>query len=81
MLACSMRLTSATLLAATRRTFCMNLHASVDYISPIGRSPVTETYRLDNLPEADENRCVIISGVEAVWGSGTIARVGPLANL
>ncbi len=54
------------------------LVSSVDSITPIGRSPVTETYPLNNLPEPDENGCVIIPGVEAVWDSGATARVGRL---
>lgn len=52
--------------------------SSVDSIAPIGRSPVTEAYRLDDLPEPDENGCVVIPGVEAVWDSGATARVGRL---
>lgn len=52
--------------------------SSVDSIAPIGRSPITESYRLDDLPEPDENGCVVIPGVEAVWDSGATARVGRL---
>lgn len=51
---------------------------TVDSILPVGRAPVTKAYNLDTLPEPDENGCVIIPGVEAVWDSGATARVGRL---
>lgn len=51
---------------------------TVDSITPVGRAPVTKAYNLDTLPEPDENGCVIIPGVEAVWDSGATARVGRL---
>lgn len=54
------------------------LITSVDSITPIGRTPVTEAYNLATLPEPDENGCVVIPGVEAVWDSGATARVGRL---
>lgn len=54
------------------------LITSVDEIAPIGRTPVTEAYSLATLPEPDENGCVVIPGVEAVWDSGATARVGRL---
>lgn len=52
--------------------------SAVDSITQVGRAPVTRSYPLATLPEPDEQGCIVIPGVEAVWESGATARVGRL---
>ena len=52
--------------------------SSVDSIVPVGRTPITKSYSLASLPPPDENGCVVIPGVEALWDSGATARVARL---
>lgn len=51
---------------------------AVDSIAALGRAPVVKAYNLDTLPEPDENGCIIVPGVEALWDSGATARIGGL---
>jgi hypothetical protein len=51
---------------------------AVDSIAALGRAPVVKAYNLDTLPAPDENGCIIIPGVEALWDSGATARIGGL---
>ena len=50
----------------------------VDSITPLGRAPVMRAYNMKTLPAPDENGCIVIPGVEALWDSGATARVGGL---
>lgn len=52
--------------------------SQVDSIATVGQAPVTRSYPLETLPEPDEQGCIVIPGVEAVWESGATARVGRL---
>lgn len=54
------------------------LITAVDSIATLGRAPVIKAYNLNTLPEPDENGCIIIPGVEALWDSGATARIGGL---
>ena len=54
---------------------------AVDSIAALGRAPVVKAYNLDTLPAPDENGCIIIPGVEALWDSGATARIGGVENL
>jgi len=51
---------------------------AVDSIAALGRAPVAKAYNLHTLPEPDENGCIIVPGVEALWDSGATARIGGL---
>lgn len=48
---------------------------AVDSIASLGRAPVIKAYNLDTLPAPDENGCIVIPGVEALWDSGASARI------
>lgn len=46
--------------------------------TPVGRAPVTRYYGMEELTSYDDNGCLILPGVAAVWESGASANIGGL---
>ncbi len=74
MLSCTSNAINITYLSEPRGAMITR----VDSVVAVGRSPVSQSYSLDTLPEPDADGCIIVPGVEAVWDSGATARVGRL---